>query len=103
MTRHTIARAPANRGRSLRMLLLFGFLFALVVLPARAALQFDVFIGYDGIVREASWFPVMCEIKNDGPPIKGVIEIAPGNYNKGQTYQLAVELPTGTLKRVTIP
>ncbi|MSU59434.1 MAG: hypothetical protein EXS35_14895 [Pedosphaera sp.] len=70
---------------------------------ARAVLQFDVFIGYDGIVREASWFPVMCEIKNDGLPISGFVEISPGNYNKGQTYQIAVELPTGTLKRVTIP
>ena len=75
----------------------------LAALPARAALQFDVFVGYDGIVREASWTPIVCEIKNDGPPINGAVEISPGNYAKGQTHQVPVELPTGTLKRVTIP
>jgi len=101
MTSQTIVRSPSNRGCS-RCLLFCGLLLLLAV-PSRAALQFDVFIGYDGMVREASWFPVMCEIKNDGPPITGFIEVSPGNYNKGQTYQLPVELPTGTLKRVTIP
>ena len=72
-------------------------------LSARAALQFDVFIGYDNIVPEASWFPVVCEIKNDGPSYTGTIELSPGNYNEGQTARLTVELPTGTLKRVVIP
>src|SRR3974390_291226 len=73
------------------------------VLAARAALQFDVFLGYDSIVPEASWFPVVCEIKNDGPSFNGTVELSPGNYNEGQTTRLAVELPTGTLKRIVIP
>src|SRR5687767_14441605 len=60
-------------------------------------LQFDVFLGYDGTVREASWFPVVCEIKNDGAPFNGVVEVSPEQYGKGQTQQMAVELPTGTL------
>ena len=50
---------------------------------ARAALQFDVFLGYDGTVREASWFPIVCEIKNDGPPFAGVIglrNVSAGDY-----------------------
>src|SRR5437899_3003985 len=72
-------------------------------LPARAALQFDVFLGYDNIVPEASWFPVVCEIKNDGPSFTSTLELSPGNYNEGQTARLTVELPTGTLKRVVIP
>jgi len=47
--------------------------------PPPANLQFDVFLGYDGIVPEASWFPVICEIKNDGPGFTATIEIAPDN------------------------
>ena len=78
-------------------------LMASSLASARAALQFDVFLGYDSVVPEASWFPVVCEIKNDGPSFTGTIELSPGNYNEGQTARLTVELPTGTLKRVVIP
>src|SRR5258706_15063120 len=63
-------------------------------------LQFDVFLGYDGIVPEASWFPVVCEIKNEGPPFKALVELSAGNYNQGQMRRVEVELPTGTLKRL---
>ena len=70
---------------------------------APAALQFDVFLGYDGIVPEASWFPVVCEVKNDGPSFNAMIEVVPGNYNGGQIRRVMVELPTGTLKRLVIP
>ena len=71
---------------------------------AHAALQFDVFLGYNGVVPEASWFPVVCEIKNDGAGFTGVIEISAVNFNnQDQTRRLTVELPTGTLKRVVIP
>ena len=41
---------------------------------ARAELRFDVFPGYDGTVREAAWFPITCEIFNDGPPIRAIID-----------------------------
>ncbi len=90
-----------NRLRARLWLLALGGLFSAGVAPA--ALQFDVFVGYDGIGREASWLPIVCEIKNDGPPITGFVEVAPGNYGKGQTHTFPVELPTGTLKRLTIP
>lgn len=70
---------------------------------ARAELQFDVFIGYDGTVREASWFPIICEIRNTDAPFTGVIEVTPGGYGKGESQRMLVELPTGTLKRVVIP
>jgi hypothetical protein len=70
---------------------------------ASAAIQFDVFLGYDSIVPEASWFPLVCEIKNDGPPFTGVVETGGGQFSEGQTRRLEVELPTGTLKRVVIP
>jgi hypothetical protein len=80
----------------------------LLALPARAAtatdpIQFDVFIGHDDIVPEASWFPVICEIKNNGPTFTATIELNGGNYNQGQTLREVVELPTGTLKRVVLP
>src|SRR6478672_5499672 len=69
---------------------------------AQGALQFDVFLGYDGVVPEASWFPLVCEIKNDGAPFKAVVQVSPG-YGQGQTREMPVELPTGTLKRFVIP
>ncbi len=69
----------------------------------QAAIQFDVFLGYDGIVPEASWFPVVCEIKNDGPTFNGTVELSGGYYNEGQSVRTTVELPTGTLKRLVIP
>ena len=80
-----------------------GFLAVMVLGSARAAIQFDVFLGYDGLVPEASWFPVVCEIKNDGPSFTGVVELNSGSYNQGQTRRVVVELPTGTLKRFTLP
>jgi hypothetical protein len=70
--------------------------------PAHAALQFDVFLGYDGIVPEACWFPIVCEVKNDGPSFTGTVEVKGGD-NQDQTLLMAVELPTGTLKRFVLP
>src|SRR5438309_10708167 len=78
-------------------------LVASVCSAAHAALQFDVFIGYDLVVPEATWFPVVCEIKNDGPSFNGVIELNGAGLVQGQSHRVAVELPTGTLKRLTIP
>jgi hypothetical protein len=77
----------------------------IIIFPgvARATLQFDVFLGYDGVVPEACWFPVVCEIKNDGASFTGTIEITSGGLKEGQTRQSIVELPTGTLKRVVVP
>src|SRR5262245_52941551 len=77
------------------------FLLIFFTITSRAALQFDVFLGYDNIVPEASWFPVVCEIKNDGPTFTGTVELT--SPNQSQTRRLAVELPTGTLKRIVIP
>jgi hypothetical protein len=70
----------------------------------RDPIQFDVFLGHDGIVPEASWFPVICEIKNDGPGFTATIELeSTGIGKEGQTLREVVELPTGTLKRVVLP
>ena len=77
--------------------------FCAAALTARAVLQFDVFLGYDWIVPQATWFPVVCEVKNDGPPFVGTVELGGGRYSQEQTRRMLVELPTGTLKRFVIP
>ena len=91
-----------DQRRTLRLAAFLSLLILFVVRPASAALQFDVFLGFDGAVREASWFPVVCEIRNDGPAISGFIEVSSGG-SKNQSQIVPVELPTGTLKRITIP
>jgi hypothetical protein len=87
----------------LRFLSLWLLVFSLGVFAAKGALQFDVFLGYDGIISEASWFPVVCEIKNDGPTFTGTVEIQGADYNQGATLRTVTELPTGTLKRLVLP
>jgi hypothetical protein len=42
-------------------------------------------------------------VKNDGPSFTGVVEVDSDAGNSGQTRKMVVELPTGTLKRFTIP
>ncbi|MDW8309875.1 MAG: hypothetical protein RMK20_10935 [Verrucomicrobiales bacterium] len=80
-----------------------GWMVWLATCGAPAALHFEVFLGYEGVTREACWVPVVVEVKNDGPSFKGFIELVGDPYRASQTTRLAVELPTGTLKRVTLP
>ncbi|MBE7504170.1 MAG: hypothetical protein HS113_28560 [Verrucomicrobiales bacterium] len=76
---------------------------------ARAELQFDVFVGYgsgggnDGLVREAGWFPVACEVFNDGPGFDAVFELSSRQVGGGQVRRWAIELPTNTRKRFSFP
>src|SRR5262245_64536186 len=92
-----------RRGAMIRRLLFALALLLFCASAARlpAALQFDVFLGYDGIVPEASWFPLVCEVKNDGPTFTGTVELT--SDNQSQARRMTVELPTGTLKRLVIP
>ena len=99
---HFIDSLRNGRRRPLRLAAFLSLLSLFLAAPAGAALQFDVFLGFDGAVREASWFPVVCEIRNDGPAISGFVEVS-GGGSKGQSQVVPVELPTGTLKRITIP
>lgn len=69
----------------------------------RAALSFDVLIGYDGVVPQSSWFPVVCDVRNDGPPLDLFFEITPAQLGGGQTRRIALELPPNTRKRVSVP
>ena len=83
-------------------------LAVLLTFPARAELIFDVFVGYglgasDGVVAESAWFPVTCEIQNDGPGFNATVEIVGGQFGNGQARVVPLELPTGTRKRFTVP
>src|SRR5579871_6742380 len=83
--------------------LLLGF-FILTQSSGHAAsqFQFDIFFGYNDIIRQGSWFPVACEIYNDGPEFKAVFELTSEN-GRNQVRQMPVELPSQTRKRFIIP
>ncbi len=66
------------------------------------AVRFDVFAGFNGVVPEGNWFPVACELQNDGPSFNAIIEISPA-YGGGQPRRVPLELTTGATKRVIIP
>jgi hypothetical protein len=70
---------------------------------AQGLKQFDVFLGFDHTVMEGNWFPVICEVANDGPTFTGVLQLEPSQISQGQTRRYVVELPTGTQKRFVVP
>jgi hypothetical protein len=84
-----------------------GILFLLLwwggVVAGFAQIRLDVTMGYEGITKEGTWFPVTCEAINSGPNFIGFIELSPGPGGRGQTQRVPIELPTGTRKRVFIP
>jgi hypothetical protein len=75
--------------------------------PGRAAgpppPRFDVSLGYQNMVPDQGWFPITCEVQNDGPPFNAIIEVSADQLGRGQTRRMKLDLPTGTLKRVVIP
>jgi hypothetical protein len=82
--------------------------FLLIPLAVRAEVIFDVFIGHglgvsDGVVTEGGWFPVTCEVQNNGPGFNAAIEIVGGQFGHGQVRRVNFELPSGTKKRFTVP
>ena len=89
--------------RRLTALFCFFMFAVLSASSAKAALQFDVHVGYEGNIHEASWFPIVCEIFNDGPSFNALIEVSGGQYGSEQVREVPVELPTNTRKRIVIP
>lgn len=71
--------------------------------PAASQVRFDVFVGYDGFVPQAGWFPVVCEVENTGPAFNAIFEFSPTQYGDRNQRLMPVELPTGTTKRFAIP
>ncbi len=88
---------------SCRRVLSLGLALLSGGLTAGAALQFDVFLGYDDILPERSWFPITCELHNDGPSFNAVIELTAEDIGRGQTRRVALDLPANTRKRLFIP
>jgi hypothetical protein len=87
-----------NRLLPLRCLILASFWAALAV---RAAIQLDVFGGYDDRIHAHAHFPIAIEVRNDGPSFDGSFEITFGVY--GSAPQRFIEaLPTGTSKRMVL-
>ena len=92
-----------NYGRG--FLLPWAAALLLLAAPAGQAAgpRFDVFPGYNYIVPDQGWFPITCEVQNDGPSFNAIIEVSAEQVGRGQTRRVKVDLPTGTLKRVVIP
>jgi hypothetical protein len=84
-------------------ILLLALAFFCSAATVGAALQFDVFLGYDNVLPERSWFPITCELNNDGPSFNAVIELTAQDFGRGQTRRVALDLPANTRKRVFIP
>lgn len=101
--RQGLARVNDERPGTWAYLVVWAALLAGLILPARAELQFDVFLGYEGTIREAAWFPVACEVFNDGPSFNAVFELTAGNLGTEQVRRVPLELPTNTRKRFVIP
>lgn len=89
--------------RVIHLLWLTAMALLLATAPIHAAVRFDMFVGYDGIVPQASWFPIAFEVQNDGPAFTATVEVTPGQFNSTQTRTMSVELPSGTTKRFIIP
>src|SRR6185369_1345319 len=58
---------------------------------------------YESTIHEAAWFPITCEVYNDGPSFNAIIEVSGGQFGGEQLRQVPVELPTNTRKRIVIP
>ncbi len=97
------SRFPAFRLSRVHALWLVLWLALLAAAPARANIRFDMFVGYDGIVPQGSWFPIAFEIFNDGDPFVAELEVTPYNFSSGQTRSMIIELPQGTTKRFILP
>lgn len=102
-------RAPGKRQSVLlrlpALLLRAALLCAvLAAFPARAALRFDMFVGYDNVLPQGSWFPITFEVENTGPAFTAKLEVSPGSeVDPGQARTMMIELPTGTTKRFMVP
>jgi hypothetical protein len=101
-SRHSMIPDRWRRFAAIASLLLA---FSLSTGKLAAALQFDVWVGYgnDYFVREGNWFPVTCEIHNDGPSFTGTVELTTARSGRDNIRKIVVELPTNTRKRIVIP
>lgn len=86
----------------MRALWVWLWLATASVVSAAGGVRFDVFVGFDGYVPQAGWFPVVCEVENTGPTFNALFEFSPAQYGDNNQRRMPVELPTGTTKRFAI-
>ncbi|MDB6059111.1 MAG: hypothetical protein JWO95_2955, partial [Verrucomicrobiales bacterium] len=99
-----VSKQVTSIRQGLRRLTLCGFMLGLFFpIFANANVRFDAFVGYDGLVPTCAWFPITCELQNDGPGFTADIEISSDELSGGYSRRVRVELPTGTQKRIFIP
>lgn len=67
-----------------------------------AALELDIFSGYDGYVHAGGWYPVAIEVNNDGATFDGTFEVSGGQFGN-QVQRFKEQLPNGTRKRFVLP
>ncbi len=60
----------------------------------------NVQLGYHGIVRVGTWFPVRIDVRNAGPSLRGVLAIEPEVAREDLSRTVVLELPQGTRKRL---
>src|ERR1039458_8454194 len=103
MTPKQVMSQSLNYAR--RLLVSFAAALLLLAGPASQAAgpRFDVFLGYNNLLPDQGWFPITCEVQNDGPGFNAIIEVSASQMGRGQIRRVKVDLPTGTLKRVVIP
>ena len=103
MMRNRDMSRTVNYGKG--FLLSFAAALLLLAEPSLAATKprFDVFVGYGNYLPYQGWFPITCEVQNDGLAFNAIIEVSAEQLGRGQTRRVKVDLPTGTLKRVVIP
>jgi hypothetical protein len=100
----------ASRGRQSPMAWIILVLLFLVLgsaLPAHAqesapGIRMDIEAGYGGAYHHGEWFPVLVTLTNDGPDLRGTLELTfPGQRNE-QVFRRTIDLPRGSSKRFTI-
>lgn len=95
---------PSGRWPAAILLLILAALLS----PAAQAqenapgLRVEVQAGYGGVYHAGEWFPVQVTIANDGPDLRGMLELTfPGQRNE-QTFRREIDLPRGSSKRFSI-
>ena len=89
------------------MCLVLRILLALLLLSPRGMarereIQFDVFVGYDAVVRPGAWNSVVVEIFNGGASRDGIIEVSSDRWGSA-AVRVPIELPNNSRKRLAIP
>jgi hypothetical protein len=65
-----------------------------------SGVDLDVQLGYHGIARVGTWFPVRIDVRNAGPSLRGVLAIEPEVSLEALSRTVVLELPQGTRKRL---